>query len=979
MITKLRLVLILLSISFVSFAQNSQKATLAVKAEYVKSIPSLAEQIKNGEFIEAVPINKEVNIKRRDANVTVPGKGLPYGNDPLWKNQQNTRTTLQDNEPIITFEVASASVTPTDPTGAVGPNHFVNSWNSAFRIWDKEGNPLTNSASLATIFPGETLGDPIVVYDRYAERFVIMEFSNSPNGILVAVCQGEDPVNDGWFTYRFNMNSFPDYPKLTIWSDGYYITANKNSSSAGTTEVVYALERDKMIIGEEDAQMHGFPLPQITTSGFFSPLGFNVNGSELPPVGNAPIVYVQDDAWGGVSTDHLKIWNINVDWADENNSEISSPQVLETAAFDGVFDGGSFSNLPQPSGQDIDALQATIMYMAQYRRFSSYNAVVLNFVVDLDGSDDLAGIRWYELRQDNDGDEWTIFQEGTYAQPDGHSAFAGNMAMDVNGNIGLAYTVVSDEVYPSLRYTGRLNGDPSGVMTFNEQSIAEGTMSNPSYRYGDYSQMTVDPSDDVTFWSIGEYFKDGARKNHVGAFMLAPSYENDIAVISINEPESGVLTNAEQISVTLRNFGSETISDLTLKYSINGGAEVEEVFAGPLLSYESVDFTFAQTVDMSTLGEEYEIVVTAVLAEDEQLDNNELSKTVMYLYPIDVGIVDILSPVSGEGLSDEEPIIALVKNFGTDLITVNFNLSFMVDNGSTVFEQFTTDLDAGEEAEFEFSNTGDFSAVGDHTIRVSTSLSADMNEDNDDFEKVITTEMCAPESNCGSGSGIKGIWIGDLENISNCSEDGYGDYTDMSTTLFKGYTHDLIIAGHQGDQFASVWIDYNDNFLFEAEEQLINNASLSPGLGSGVYFDTLDLSIADDVVLGEHLMRVKVSWVYVIPDNSCEGMSWGETEDYTLNIDFDESVDSPLSKTGDLVVYNTGNNQFRATMESAEMSDVIFVTVHDILGRKVIQNRVHNVGGIYQFEFDMSYAQEGMYLVRFGNHEFGKVEKIVVK
>lgn len=407
--TKLLILLMLVAGSFNIYAQETntkQKATLIRKAEFMTEVPSIASQIASGQFIPAENIIKEVNPKRRDANRAVPGKGLPVGKDPLW-NLQKSAVKYQGKDPILTFEATSAYATPTDPTGAVGPNHFVNSWNSAFRIWDKAGNPLTAPASLGTIFPGQTLGDPIVMYDPFADRFLITEFYS--NGFLVAVSQGPDPVNSGWYTYQFSTNTFPDYPKYSIWSDGYYITANKNSSTAGFSEVVFALEKDKMLVGDPDALMIGFPLPTINTSGFYSPLGFNVTGGELPPPGNAPIVYVQDDSWSGVSADHLKIWSINVDWETPSNSAISDPQIINTEPFDGLFDGGSFSNLPQPSGPDIDALQATIMYMAQYRRFLDHNSVVFNFVVDLDGSDDYAGIRWYELRQSNDGDPWEIY------------------------------------------------------------------------------------------------------------------------------------------------------------------------------------------------------------------------------------------------------------------------------------------------------------------------------------------------------------------------------------------------------------------------------------------------------------------------------------------------------------------------------------------------------------------------------------------
>ncbi len=592
--------------------QNAeQKATLIITSEPVLKVPSLATQIANGTFIPGEDIEKEFNPKQWGKNVAVPGKGFPKGVDPLWEQQQKAPKT-PGKAPILTFEAASATATPTDPTGAVGPNHFVNSWNSSFRIWDKAGNPLTAVASLQTIFPG-TMGDPIVMYDRYADRFFISEFyeTTSDQGFDVAVSQGPDPVNDGWYVYRFSTNTFPDYPKYSIWSDAYYITANKNQTTAGTSEVVFALERDKMLSGDPTAQMVGFPLTDIVTNGFYSPLGFNCNGSTLPPPGNAPIVYMQDDVWTDVSTDHLKVWNINVDWTTPSNSTISTPQIINTTPFDGLFDGGSFVNLPQPSGSDIDALQATIMYMAQYRRFPTYNTVVFNFVVDLDGNDDHAGIRWYELRQPNDGDPWTIYQEGTYAQPDGHSAFSGNMCMDGNGNIALAYTVVSSSIVPCLRYTGRLASDPLGTMTMSEEVIKNGTSVDPYSRYGDYSQMTIDPTDDATFWSIGEVFVD-QRDSWVGTFMFAPP-----ALTAAFSGSPTAVCTGSTVTFTDQSLGSPTSWDWTF----NGGTPSS--YSGqnpPAVTYNTpgtydVSLTVGDGTDTHTETKTGYITVNDVIAD----------------------------------------------------------------------------------------------------------------------------------------------------------------------------------------------------------------------------------------------------------------------------------------------------------------------------------------------------------------------------
>ncbi len=514
--------------SFGLLAQTggSMKASLTGKAAYMREIPAFS---KMENIISASEKNQDGQAKRRGKNTYIPGKGFPRNGDPLVKLQKNNAAKMALKAPLVSFDAHEGTSTPTDPTGAIGPNHYVYAFNTGFGIRDRSGNVLLAEASLATLFPGESLGDPIVVYDNFADRFIIMQFSNSPNGFLIAIGQGPDPVNDGWFTYRFNTNEFPDYEKLSIWSDGYYISANKAPDGPiGSLEVFYAVERDKMLVGDASAGLIGFQLPGAQSSGFYSPAGFNATGSTLPPVGTGTsIVYLQDDAWSGVSTDHLKVWTTNVDWVTPANSTISQPQEIPTAPFDSVFDNGSFNNLDEPgTGPDIDALQATMMYMTNYRRFGTHNSVVMNFVVDLDGNDSLAGIRWYELRQTGDGAPWTIFQEGTYAQPDGHSAFSGSIAQDALGNIALGYTVVSSSVFTSIRYTGRLAGDPVGTMTAAEEIAIDGDRRTPggSGRYGDYSQMTIDPLDDMTFWHIGEYMRGASntRKNHVVAFKIAP-------------------------------------------------------------------------------------------------------------------------------------------------------------------------------------------------------------------------------------------------------------------------------------------------------------------------------------------------------------------------------------------------------------------------------------------------------------------------
>ena len=936
-------------------------------------VPSIASQIEDGTFVPAENINKEVNPKQRDGNKAVPGKGTPIGNDPLW-DLQKSGMKYQGKEPILTFEAASANVTPTDPTGAVGPNHFVNSWNSSFRIWDKSGNALTSPASLATIFPGQSMGDPIVMYDPFADRFVITQFY--ANGFLIAISQGPDPVNSGWYTYQFSTNSFPDYPKYSIWSDGYYITANKNSSSAGFSQVVYALERDKMLTGDGSAQMIGFPLPTITTSGFFSPLGFNVNGGELPPPGNAPIVYMQDNSWSGVSTDHLKIWSIDVDWDTPGNSEISTPQIINTTPFDGLFDGGSFSNLPQPSGPDIDALQATIMYMAQYRRFSGYNSVVFNFVVDLTGSDNHAGIRWYELRQDNDGDPWTIFQEGTYSQPDGHSAFSGAMCMDALGNIGLAYTIVSGSQYPSLRFTGRFASDPLNTMTIEEESFADGTQSDPSFRYGDYSQMTLDPEDEKTFWAIGEYFKQGTRKNQVGVFKIAPDLANDVGIVSIDEPVDGILGSSEQITVTIRNYGVDDQSNIPVSFQINGGTAIDEMYSGTISANTNEQYTFTATGDFSTPGATYEIFATTNLTTDQNTENDSVSVAVKHLFADDIGVSEILAPVSGTYLTDET-VTVNIENYGADAQS-NFDVSFILNGGTPVTEQVTESVSSGSTIEYTFTAAADLAEIGYHDLTVATALSGDSDNSNDSTTATIINSLCQPEMLCEQGVGIFVLELGSIYNDSGCDSSGYANFTNMSTNLAQGSTNDLTISTGYGNVYVKVWIDFNDNFVFDNDEVVVNDYVIASGQGSGSYTETMALDIPEDATLGEHLMRVKTNYNSGVPEDACESTMFGEAEDYVANITLPTGIGLTELEPNELIVTNTGNNQFLATFSANHLNEDLIISVHNIQGHRLIHNRVENTNGLYSFDFDMSYAAKGIYLVRLGSEKFGKVKRIVV-
>ncbi len=969
-------VLFVLALAFLQLSAQ-QKPSFIIHSAPVKIVPPLS----SFKVLPKPEHKGEVNPKRHSGqNNIVPGKGLPKGVDPLLKAYKNAQRRVP-NTPILTFEAANDGATPSDPTGAAGPNHYVMAYNTAFKIFDKSGQVLVPETALSALFPGHSSdGDPIVLYDQFADRFVITNFdvSATPNKLLVAVSQTNDPVNGGWYIYAFEIpgtssNNFIDYPKFSIWSDGYYVTSNKDASTAATSNVVFAMERDQMIAGNQSAQMLGFPLPGITTNGFYSPSGFNISGSQMPPAGDAQIIYMQDDAWSGVNQDHLKIWHINVDWQTPSNSTISNtPDEIAVSPFNAVFDNGSFSNLPQPNGTKIDALQATVMFMTNYRRFADHNSVVLNFVVNTDGQGK-AGIRWYELRQTSDNAPWTVYQEATYIDPSGHPTFAGSINMDKKGNIGLGYTIVDTDQVPELHYTGRLATDPLSLMTMGSTTITPGLESDPADRYGDYAQLTVDPSDNLTFWFISEYFTTQGRADQVAVFKFGTDYDYDAGIAEISAPVSGILSNSEIISVQIHNYGLQSISNFPVSYQVDGGAVVTENFTGTLAPNATTTFNFATPVDLSTVGHTYAITAMTNLSGDQDTTNDAITKQVTNLAPNDMGVTAILSPQSGPGLSNAEQVRVEITNFG-GAAQSNVPVSYSL-NGQTVQETAAGPFPANSTTNYTFSQTADLSNIGTYTLTAATHLYNDSNPSNDSFSATIEHNICQPQSDCTYGDQITQISLSDLNNSSTCGNNGYSDFTNMTANLNAGQTYQLTITVGYSQEHLTAWIDYNNNFQFEDNEKIVDDYEFGAGQSdAGTYSNTFNITLPVNVTSGDHLMRLRTNWQNPVPD-ACSNVNYGETEDYKIN------VNSPNAVVDAQIMIKTylENNHFLVVLNTTKIKSDLDLEVFDINGQQIVYHTLKNNNGQYTYDLDLRYVAKGVYMVKIGNDKFVKIKKIIVR
>ena len=958
-----------------SEANENYKVTHVINLEY-KYIPSITDQIKNGTFVAADPedYKKDGPAKRMLANKVVPGKGLPKGNDPL-VNFNNKKNKIQSREPALIFQTTSQTATPGDPTGEIGRDYYFASWNSAFRFFNLDGSPASPATSLNSLFGPNQSGDPIVLYDSQADRYVISSMGSSSLNFAVSV--SNDPINDGWHVYNAASNQFPtsgqfpDYPKYSIWSDGYYCTTNTSGDN------LFVLERDKILVGDPTASLQAFETPSMSTSGFSSAQIFDIVDDNHPSAGNATLVYLQDDSWAGVNYDHLKIWSVNIDWDNPSNSSISNPVELPTTPFNSVFDGGSFNNLEQPSGPDIDAMQAMIMNQAQYRKFDNYNSAIFNFVVNTVAVGKLAGVRWYELRQSDDGQPWTIHQEGTYLAPDGRHAFGASMSMDIQGNIGMGYSSVSSSESVSLRYTGRYANDPLGEMTLEEGLVVQSTGNSNNTRYADYAHLSVDPSNEKQFWYVSEYFGPG-RSHMVGVFQIAPDAAFDTGIISIDSPTSGLLTDSEIITISIFNYGENSISNFDVSYQLDDGTIITETFTGTIASGETAQYTFNATVDMSEIGAIYQITAFASLSDDENETNDSFTAEVTHLNANDIGVSNIVSPVSGELLSSSEQVTITINNFG-GATQYDFDVTFEI-NGVSYTETVPGPLAPNSFIEYTFNQTVDLSSFGTYAMVAYTSLDTDFDPTNDLWQSSITNINCSPVADCaGYDDGFQLFQLADIDNPSGC-EGGYSNFTNLSTDLVVGDTYDVTVTTGYGDQHVRIWIDYNDDFIFSLDEMVVSDYEIANGQGQGSYTETFQMTIPEGAVLGTHIMRIKSNWQSQVPDDACEDTTYGETEDYTVNLVTSLGFGDFELNNSELIIYSTDNNMFNIKLNTNE-TELMTFSVYDTTGKIIVFNNIEKMNNnAYLYDLDMSYASPGVYFVKIGNTSLGyKTGRIIVK
>lgn len=495
--------ILFISFTFLSVSQSFEyssvkkaiKFNISKKLKDVEPIPSgeIKSEWKNGVVPNKFDFHKEVSPR-----VSLDGP------DPLL--QKSIISDRDTPEIVENFNGISNNygVAPPDTQGDVSLDHYFQMVNSGFKIWDKSGNTVYGPADNITLWDGFTGpwsgtndGDPIVLYDEYADRWIASQFSlpygsnNAPYYELIAVSATSDPTGE-WYQYAFEFDKMPDYPKFGVWPDAYYLTINQFESGDWHGGGVCILDRDAMLSGDPNAEMLIFDIG----AGYGSMMPADADGAILPPEGSPSYLV-------SLGPNSLRLLEANVDWENTENSSVEIIDVMAVAPY-----SNDNISISQPgTGQKLDALEDRLMYRLQYRNFENYQVMVTNHSVNVGSG--RAGVRWYELR--NYGEGWDVYQQGTFAPDDGNSRWMGSVAMNSYGVLMAGYSVSSSSTYPSIRFAGQSAGNTgTGEFDIPETSIFEGTKSQTGVgRWGDYAMMSIDPSDDKTFWYTTQYSNGG--------------------------------------------------------------------------------------------------------------------------------------------------------------------------------------------------------------------------------------------------------------------------------------------------------------------------------------------------------------------------------------------------------------------------------------------------------------------------------------
>jgi hypothetical protein len=481
--------------------------------------------------VRVFPVRKPSSHPGKGGGGTGTGGGNSW-TDPALQDNDNALGSTPNYSSSTPFEgLTSVGYVPPDTNISVGTyqdsngtnNQIVETVNVDYAVYDESGNLLMGPAPIHAIFQAAAPssndictsvdgGDPIVLFDKIDQRWIISQLayniSFTNNHICVAVSDSADAMGKySAYDISFGRN-LPDYPKMGIWAAGNNWGAI-DSSSSGVYFSANMFSHGSSFIG---AIMCGFPLSDVTSlachqngTSVYSLLPADLEGSPgvggttLPAPGGTAEYFLQFS-----SSNLLTLYQFTPDF-NAGTASVTSQLTISVKDFQEACGGGSC--VPQyGTSTRLDSLGDRLMYRLSYRNYGSDDQrMVVTHSVQNSSSSSATGVRWYQLKKTTGN--WTVAQQGTFGPNDGYYRWMGSIAQDKAGNLGLGYSVSRADKYPGLAVTGRTASEAPNLLEMEDLSdIGQGAQTSVS-RWGDYSSMSVDPSNDCTMWFATEYLQ----------------------------------------------------------------------------------------------------------------------------------------------------------------------------------------------------------------------------------------------------------------------------------------------------------------------------------------------------------------------------------------------------------------------------------------------------------------------------------------
>jgi hypothetical protein len=658
-------------------------------------------------------------------------------------------------------------------------------------------------------------------------------------------------------------------------------------TSNQSTQKVFAFERTAMLAGTPTARVvyTNYSPPK---AGFFVPLPGDAADGTLPPVGTpCPIFSYSDNGWGAAYFDRVNIYNMAVNWVPATpTATITLAANIATAAFDASYNS-MWNDVSQPgTNQKLDGIGGVCMYRAQWKSWSGYNTIVLNWAVKISNSK--RAIKWCELRQNQSTGVWSMYQEGIY-DPDTSTRWMGSIAMDNNGSIGLSYlkSNTTGTIYPGLYYTGRRACDPLGTLPVTEVTVIAGTgYQTGANRVGDYAHTCLDP-DGVTFWSTSEYMGgtsgSSAARTRIFSYQITPC--SSVAGISI-ALSSGTNPTCAGSSLTFTATPTNGGTAPTYQWRVNG------------VNVGTNSSTYNTTSSVN--GDVVTCVMTSNLAgvTGNPATSNAITITINAATTpsVSIAITSGSNPsVSGTSVT----FTATPTNGGTPSYQWKVNGTNAGTNSAT----YTTTT---------LANNDVVSCVMTSSLACASPTTATSNSITMTITANVNLTYCAASTTSTSFEHISNFTMGTINNTTTATS--YSNFSVQSTTVIVGTatSFSVAIGGAYSTDQVFIWCDWNRNGVFTDAGEAMYTSTIGIGPMAG------SINPPAGTTTGPVRMRIRLTDTGSGPNTTpCGASSYGEVEDYTLNVSTTLSAVATNSNTS-----STPNAMLQLPVENTDMLEI---------------------------------------------------------